>query len=46
MLPYEALYGKCWDEVGERNILGLELVQVTASKLDLIRSRLKLTQSG
>ena len=33
MPPYEALYGRkcrsptCWDEVGERKILGSELVQ-------------------
>ncbi|TXG54163.1 hypothetical protein EZV62_019419 [Acer yangbiense] len=35
MAPYEALYGRrcrspiCWDEVGERKLLGPELVQVT-----------------
>ena len=32
MAPYEALYGRkckspiCWDDVGERKLLGLELV--------------------
>ena len=35
MAPYEALYGrKCrspiyWDDMGERKLLGLDLVQVT-----------------
>ena len=46
MPPYEALYGrKCrsplyWDEVGERRVLGPELVQQTQEKVDLIRQRL------
>ena len=35
MAPYETLYGRkcrspiCWDDVGERKLLGLDLVQVT-----------------
>ena len=35
MAPFEALYGKkcrspvCWDEMGERKLLGLDLVQAT-----------------
>ncbi|TXG69298.1 hypothetical protein EZV62_004233 [Acer yangbiense] len=39
MAPYEALYGRrcrspiCWDEVGERKLLGPELVQVTTEKI-------------
>ena len=34
--PYEALYGRkcrtpvCWDEVGERQLVGPEIVQMTA----------------
>lgn len=38
MAPFEALYGRkcrlpiCWDEVGERKLLGPELVQITADK--------------
>ena len=50
MPPYEALYGrKCrsplyWDEVGERRVLGPELVQQTQEKLDLIRQRLVAAQ--
>ena len=51
MAPYVALYGrKCrspnfWDDVGERKLLGLDLVQVIAEKIWLIRERLKTTQS-
>ena len=47
MPPYEALYGrKCrspihWDEVGERQMLGPELVQHTVDKVKLIRQRLQ-----
>ena len=50
MPPYEALYGrKCrsplyWDEVGERRVLGPELVQQTQEKVDLIRQRLVAAQ--
>ena len=45
MPPFEALYGrKCrfpiyWDEVGERRILGPELVQQTKEKIELIRPK-------
>ena len=54
MAPYEALYGrKCrspvhWDEVGERKLLGPELIQQTAeavSKIRKIRQRLYIAQS-
>ena len=50
MPPYEALYGrKCrspvyWDDVGERKILGPELVQQTKEAVELIRDRLKTAQ--
>ena len=50
MPPYEALYGrKCrsplyWDKVGERRVLGPELVQQTQEKVDLIRQRLVAAQ--
>jgi hypothetical protein len=46
MAPYEALYGwKCrsplyWDEVGERQLIGLKIVQDTHEKIALIRERL------
>ena len=45
--PYEALYGRkcrtpvCWDEVGERQLVGPEIVQLTTEKIQLIRDRLK-----
>ncbi|KAL0373932.1 UNVERIFIED_CONTAM: Transposon Ty3-I Gag-Pol polyprotein [Sesamum radiatum] len=43
MAPYEALYGRkcisplCWDEVGEKTITGLELVQLTIEKVAITR---------
>ena len=51
MAPYEALYGrKCrtplyWDEVGERRMLGSEMIQMTCDKVDVIRERIKAAQS-
>ena len=51
MPPFEALYGrKCcsplyWDEVGERKILGQELVQQTKEMIELIRQRLVAAQN-
>ena len=51
MAPYEALYGrKCrsplyWDEVGERQLLGPEIVQDTEDKIALIRKRMLTAQS-
>ncbi|XP_043717622.1 uncharacterized protein LOC122665533 [Telopea speciosissima] len=51
MAPFEAQYGKkCrtplyWDEVGERCILGPELIQVTYEKVNLIREQIKAAQS-
>ena len=50
MTPYKALYGRkcrtplCWDEVGERKLLGLETVQVTTDNVKVIRDRLKIAQ--
>ncbi|XP_057969472.1 uncharacterized protein LOC131158625 [Malania oleifera] len=51
MTPYEALYG-CWfssslywDEVGEQQILGSELIQKTFAKVELIRERIRVAQS-
>ena len=50
MAPYEALYGRkcrtplCWDEVGERKLLGPEIVQVMTDNVKVIRDRLKITQ--
>ena len=51
MVPFEALYGRrcrslvCWDDVGEKKLLGPELVQLTVEKVSLIKERLKATQS-
>ena len=50
MPPYEALYGRkcrtplCWDEVGERRMLGPEMVQQTADMVKLMRTRLVAAQ--
>ena len=46
MAPYETLYGRkcrsplCW-EIGERQLTGLELVQITSEKVPIIQQRLK-----
>ena len=51
MPPYEALYGrKCrspihWDEVGDRQMLGPEMVQDAVDKVKMIRQRLQAAQS-
>ncbi|XP_043705439.1 uncharacterized protein LOC122655300 [Telopea speciosissima] len=51
MTPFKALYGRTcctplyWDEVGERCILGPELIQKTCEKVDLIKEKIKATQS-
>ena len=48
--PYEALYGHkcrtplCWNEVGERQLTGPEIVQVTSDKIKQIRDRMKAAQ--
>ena len=50
MTPYEALYGRkcrtplCWDEVGERKLLGPKIIQVTTDNVKVIRDRLKIAQ--
>jgi len=51
MAPFEALYGKscrspvCWDEIGERRLLGPELVQLTNEAIRRIRARMQTAQS-
>ena len=51
MSPYDALYGRqcrspiCWTDVGDKALLGLELIQVTTEKIKLIQQRIKTTQS-
>ena len=52
MAPFEALYGRkcrtpvCWDEVGERRLVGLELVQITSKKVKVVRDNLKIARDG
>ncbi|XP_043701235.1 uncharacterized protein LOC122651765 [Telopea speciosissima] len=51
MAPCEALYGRkyrspiYWSDVGERQLLGPELVQQTLEKVELIQRRMKTAQS-
>ena len=51
MAPFEALYGrKCrspvyWDEVGERKLLGPQLIQKDADNIRIICQRLLIAQS-
>ena len=50
MAPFEALYGRkcrtpmCWDEVGERRLVGPELVQITSEKVKVVRDNLKIVR--
>ena len=50
MAPFEALYGRkcrtpvCWDEVGERRLVGPELVQTTSEKVKVVRDNLKIAR--
>ncbi|XP_004497965.1 uncharacterized protein [Cicer arietinum] len=51
MVPYEALYGRkcrtslCWSEVGDKGILGPEVIQETTEKIKVIKDKLKIAQS-
>ncbi|XP_019431322.1 PREDICTED: uncharacterized protein LOC109338516 [Lupinus angustifolius] len=51
MAPYEALYGRkcrtplCWFETGENLILGLDVVQQTTEKIQMIRENMKTARS-
>ena len=51
MTPFEGLYGRrcwspvCWVDVGERKLLGPELMQLIVEKTTLIKERLKAAQS-
>jgi len=51
MAPFEALYGRkcrsplCWCEVGEKTLIGLDIVQETTNKIRLIRERMHTAQS-
>jgi len=50
MAPYEALYGRkcrtplCWEEVGDRQLIGPELVQITTEKIMIVKNRMKAAQ--
>ena len=50
MAPFEALYGRrcrtpiCWDEVGERKINDVKLVEISSKKIHIVRERLKVAQ--
>ena len=50
MAPFEALYGRrsqtplMWDEVGDRQLFGLDLIKETEEKVKLNRDRLKVAQ--
>ena len=51
MAPFEALYGRrcrtplLWDEVGDRQLFGPDLIKESERKVKLIRDRLKVAQS-
>ncbi|KAJ9544304.1 hypothetical protein OSB04_024011 [Centaurea solstitialis] len=48
--PYEILYGRkcrtplCWDEVGEKQLAGPEVVQINSDKINQVRERLKIAR--
>jgi hypothetical protein len=50
MVPYEALYGRknrsrlCWFELGEKALLGPEMVRETSEKIRNIWERLRIAQ--
>ncbi|XP_075515422.1 uncharacterized protein LOC142550067 [Primulina tabacum] len=50
MAPFEALYGRrcrsplCWDEFGEKQLTGPDIVQEMHDKVQLIRQRMKAAQ--
>jgi len=50
MSPFEALYGRkcrspvCWDDIGERKLLGPELITQTVDKVTQIRKHLQAAQ--
>ena len=52
MAPFEALYGRrcrtplLWDEVGDRQLFGPDLIKESEEKVKLIRDRLKVARPG
>lgn len=51
MAPYEALYGRkcktplCWAEVGDKSIIGPEIIQDTTLKIKSIQEKMRIAQS-
>ena len=51
MAPFEGLYGRncrssvCWDDIREKKLLGLELVQVIVENITFIKEILKVAQN-
>ena len=51
MPPFEALYGRrcrspiCWEKVGDRGLLGPDIVQETTEKIRIIRNRMVAAQN-
>jgi len=51
MAPYEVLCGRkcrtplCWAEVGDKGIIGPEIVQETNQKIKSIQEKMRTTQS-
>ena len=50
MAPFQALYERkcrtliCWEEVGERKLLGPKLMQMTTENIYIVRANLKMAQ--
>ena len=50
MTPFEALYERkcrtpiCWDEVGERKINDIKLIEISSEKIRIVRERFKVAQ--
>ncbi|GAU47719.1 hypothetical protein TSUD_285060 [Trifolium subterraneum] len=51
MAPYEALYGRkcrtplCWTEVGDKGVLGPDIIQETTLKIKSVREHMRVAQS-
>ncbi|GAU50199.1 hypothetical protein TSUD_408870 [Trifolium subterraneum] len=51
MAPYEALYGRkcrtplCWTEVGNKGVLGPDIIQETTLKIKSVREHMRVAQS-
>ncbi|GAU51374.1 hypothetical protein TSUD_413070 [Trifolium subterraneum] len=51
MVPYEALYGRkcrtplCWTEVGDKGVLGPDIIQETTLKIKSVKEHMRVAQS-